>query len=180
MSGSSEKKQVPVVGEKLTYWRSVENRKRTEAYIASIENEFASDLTDISSMDRQSMLKVMGATIALSGIGISCRRPEEKILPYVKQPEEITPGIPNFYATAQPTPFGANGILVEAHEGRPTKIEGNPSHPESLGKSSLINQAAILEIYDPDRSRFPSQRDAGKSIPREWADWEQICNEPCP
>lgn len=164
-------------GEKLIYWRSMDNRRRTKEYLSSIENEFREGMTDISSMDRRSMLKVMGASIAMSGIGISCRRPEEKILPYVKQPETITPGIPNFFATAQPTPFGCNGILVESHEGRPTKVEGNPSHPESLGKASLINQAAALEIYDPDRSRFCVKEQAGAHIPAEWAEWDVFAAE---
>ncbi len=166
-----------VNGEKLTYWRSIENRKRTKEYIASIENEFAEGMTEISAMDRRSMLKVMGASIALSGLGVSCRRPEEKILPYVKQPESITPGIPNFFATAQPTPFGGNGILVESHEGRPTKVEGNPSHPGSLGKASLINQAAALEIYDPDRSRFCVKEHAGERIPAEWLEFDAFFAE---
>lgn len=175
MSASSNGKHpVRVNGEKLTYWRSIENRRRTEEYLASIENEFARDMTEISSMDRRSMLKVMGATMALSGLGVSCRRPEEKILPYVKQPEDIVPGIPNFFATAQPTPFGANGIVVESHEGRPTKVEGNPTHPESLGKASLINQASVLEIYDPDRSRFVVRNEAGQQVPKEWADWDSF------
>jgi Fe-S-cluster-containing dehydrogenase component/anaerobic selenocysteine-containing dehydrogenase len=163
-------------GEKLTYWRSIDNRRRTKEYISFIENEFTHDMTDITSMDRRSMLKVMGASIALSGIGISCRRPVEKILPYVKQPENIVPGIPNFFATAQPTPFGANGILVESHEGRPTKVEGNPSHPESRGKASLINQAAALEIYDPDRSKFCVREQAGLRLPADWVDWDSFAD----
>ncbi|HXW60563.1 MAG TPA: TAT-variant-translocated molybdopterin oxidoreductase [Myxococcota bacterium] len=161
-----------VNGEKLTYWRSIENRRRTKDYIASLHDEFAPDMTDITAMDRRSMLKVMGASIALSGIGISCRRPEERILPYVKEPQGYKPGLAKFFATAQPTPFGAQGILVESHDGRPTKIEGNPEHPESKGKSSTINQAAALEIYDPDRSRFCSEKKPGGHVPVDWAEWE--------
>ena len=153
------------------------NRRRTKEYIASIENEFAEGMTDISAMDRRSMLKVMGASVALSGIGVACRRPAEKILPYVKQPDSITPGIPNFFATAQPTPFGGNGILVESHEGRPTKIEGNPTHPGSLGKASLINQAAAFEIYDPDRSRFCMRKRDDERLPAEWADFDTFVSE---
>lgn len=161
-----------VNGEKLTYWRSIENRRRTEEYVASLHDEFAPDMTDITAMDRRSMLKVMGASIALSGLGVACRRPVEKILPYVKEPENFTPGIAHYFATAQPTAFGAQGILVESHEGRPTKIEGNPSHPESLGKASTINQASVLEIYDPDRSRYCSQKKPGGHVPMEWSEWD--------
>ncbi len=171
------KKNEQVEGEKLTYWRSIDNRRRTAEYVASIENEFAEGMTDISSMDRRSMLKFMGASIALSGMGIGCRRPEENILPYVKQPENFVAGIPKFFATAQPTPFGASPILVESHEGRPTKIEGNPSHPESEGKASFIAQASVLELYDPDRSRFVIRDQAGDKLPAEWLDWDNFFSE---
>lgn len=164
-------------GESITYWRSIENRRRTEDYLASIENEFLGDLSEITSVDRRSMLKVMGASMALAGLGASCRRPEDKILPYVKQPENIIPGIANFYATAQPTPFGAQGILVESHEGRPTKVEGNPSHPSSMGRASIINQAAALEIYDPDRSRFCVREDGSVRTMVSWDDFDSFCAE---
>jgi molybdopterin-containing oxidoreductase family iron-sulfur binding subunit len=166
-----------IKSEKLKYWRSIDNRYRTEAYMSKVHNEFAADMTDITAMDRRSMLKVMGASVALAGISMGCRRPIEKILPYVKEPENFTAGVPKFFATAQPTPHGAQAILVESHEGRPTKIEGNPSHPESLGKASTINQAAILELYDPDRSRFCLQRKAGVLTPVEWTEWDLFAHE---
>lgn len=174
---TSSKESTSVQGEKITYWRSIDNRRRTEEYMASIYDEFAPDMTDITAMDRRSMLKVMGASIALSGLGVACRRPVEKILPYVKTPEDFKPGIPKYFATAQPTPFGVNGILVESHEGRPTKVEGNPSHPDSLGKSSIINQAAALEIYDPDRARFCTKKQPGGRIPVEWTEWDVFVAE---
>lgn len=166
-----------VEGEKITYWRSIDNRRRTEEYIKSIENEFAQDIIDITSMDRRSMLKVMGASIALSGLGVACRRPVEKILPYVNQPESITPGIPNYFATAKPSPFGASPILVESHEGRPTKIEGNPHHQDSLGRSSLFSQASILELYDPDRSKYVKKDSNGLRLPADWADFDALISQ---
>lgn len=166
-------------GEPITYYRSIENRWKSKEYIAHLENEFFADLTEITSIDRRSMLKFMGASIALAGIGLSCRRPEEKILPYVHQPENIIPGIPNYYATAQPTSYGAFGLLVESHEGRPTKIEGNPSHPQNLGKASIFNQAAILELYDPDRSRFCIKENAGVFLPTEWAEFDNFFEQHC-
>lgn len=167
-----KQENVVLEGEKLQYWRSVDNRHRTEAYLKSIEDEFAPDMTDISAMDRRSMLKVMGASIALSGMGLSCRRPEEKILPYVKEPEDFQAGVPKFFATAFPSPLGANPVLVESHEGRPTKIEGNPSHPSSMGKATALAQASILELYDPDRSRFVRQNKAGDRHVVEWSEWD--------
>src|SRR5439155_13430018 len=77
----------------------------------------------------------------------------EELVPYVRQPEELVPGKPLFYATAMPFAGSGMGLLVESHEGRPTKIEGNPEHPSSRGATDLFAQAAILGMYDPDRSQ---------------------------
>src|SRR5205823_1751143 len=79
--------------------------------------------------------------------------PEEKIVPYVRQPEELVLGRPMFFATTYTFRGHARGILVESHEGRPTKIEGNPDHPASLGATDAIGQAHVLGLYDPDRSQ---------------------------
>ena len=94
----------------------------------------------------------MGASIALAGLA-GCRRPVEKIIPYVIAPEQIIPGVPNYYATTMQRDLDAIGFVVENHEGRPTKIEGNPEHPSSLGKTDSFAQAEILNLYDPDRSK---------------------------
>src|SRR5262245_7712475 len=98
-------------------------------------------------------MNLMGASIALHGLTACTRQPAEKIVPYVRQPEELIPGRPLFYATTMSVGGSATGLLVETHEGRPTKIEGNPLHPESLGACDVFAQAAILGLYDPDRSR---------------------------
>jgi molybdopterin-containing oxidoreductase family iron-sulfur binding subunit len=95
----------------------------------------------------------MGASLALAGVTACTRQPEEAIVPYVRQPEELVPGKPLFFATAMPFAGSGVGLLVESHEGRPTKIEGNPDHPSSLGATDLFAQAAILGLYDPDRSQ---------------------------
>src|SRR4029434_3805741 len=94
-----------------------------------------------------------GASMALAGVSACTRQPEEAIVPYVRQPEELVPGKPLFYATAMPFAGSSVGLLVESHEGRPTKIEGNPDHPSSLGATDLFAQASILGLYDPDRSQ---------------------------
>ena len=96
----------------------------------------------------------MGASLALAGIN-GCRpaSPDQKIVPYVNQPEQIVPGRPLFFATAFPMGGVGTGVLVESHEGRPTKIEGNPNHPGSLGATDAFAQASILTLYDPDRSQ---------------------------
>ena len=94
----------------------------------------------------------MGASLALAGLA-GCRRPKEKIVPYVKPPEEVIPGISQYYATSMPLGTSAYGVIVESHEGRPTKIEGNKKHPSTMGATNTLIQASILSLYDPDRSR---------------------------
>src|SRR4029434_8314444 len=98
-----------------------------------------------------------GASMALAGVSACTRQPEEAIVPYVRQPEELVPGKPLFYATAMPFAGSGVGLLVESHEGRPTKIEGSPDHPASLGATDAFAQASILGLYDPDRSQVLTQ-----------------------
>src|SRR5262245_9211142 len=98
------------------------------------------------------MMMLLGASLSLAGLA-GCRRPVEEIVPYVTAPEEFVPGIPRYYATTMPFGRSAYGLIVESHEGRPTKIEGNPNHPASLGASSTRIQASVLGLYDPDRSQ---------------------------
>jgi len=104
-------------------------------------------------LTRRDFLKVLGASIALAGLDGCTRMPAEKILPFVSQPPELTPGVPVHYATSMVLDGYATGLVVEAHEGRPTKVEGNPDHPASLGASGILEQASVLQLYDPDRAR---------------------------
>ncbi len=103
-------------------------------------------------VDRRTFFTLMGASMALAGLGTGCRRPEEKILPYTNRPEDMVEGRPIHYATSVPFYGTAIGLLVESTDGRPTKIEGNPDHPDSRGGSSAFLQALLLDLYDPDRS----------------------------
>lgn len=106
-------------------------------------------------MNRRSFLKLMGASLAMSGLGLtgcSAFAPNEEILPYARMPENLVPGKPLFFATSMPLGGYANGMLIETHEGRPTRVEGNPRHPASLGSISAVLQAAILDLYNPVRS----------------------------
>lgn len=102
---------------------------------------------------RRRFLELMGASLMLAGATGCTRQPTEFILPYVEPPEHAIPGRPRYYATAVPAFGGAEGVIVETHLGRPTKMEGNPGHPASLGGSSVRAQACVLELYDPDRAR---------------------------
>ena len=103
---------------------------------------------------RRDFLKLMGASLALAGVSASCtKQPEEKLVPWAKNPEQLLPGKPLFFATSMPWASGAIGLLVESHMGRPTRCDGNADHPASLGATDVWSQAAVLGLYDPDRSQ---------------------------
>jgi Fe-S-cluster-containing dehydrogenase component len=122
-------------------------------------------------LDRREFIQILGASLALGGLSGCMRRTEGKIVPYVTPPEDALPGVAHFYATAMPVEGFARGILVESNLGRPTKIEGNPDHPESLGATDAVTQAAILSLYDPERSRTPLHGGAAASWDAFAADW---------
>jgi len=144
------------------YWRSLEELADTEHFQKILREQAPRQASwlesTLDSPSRRTFLKLMGASLALAGLG-GCvpRRADEKIVPYVQQPELIIPGKPLFFATAAGLGGYATGILVESHEGRATKIEGNPDHPASLGATDAITQARILDLYDPDRSQVVRQ-----------------------
>ena len=135
-------------------WRSLPEFSDTSEYRETAAREFSALASEWSDdVSRRNFLKLMGASIALAGLSACTRKPVEKIVPYVKQPEELVPGQPLYFATSLSLNGYARGILVESHEGHPTKIEGNPDHPISSGASDLFMQAEILNLYDPDRSK---------------------------
>ena len=140
------------------YWRCLEELADTQEFRELLQREYPrhASVWD-ESLDRRGFLKLMGASLALAGLsGCLSSAPaptDEKIVPYVTQPEEIIPGKPLFFATAMPLGGFGRGVLVESHMGRPTKIEGNPLHPASLGAADVFMQASILDLYDPDRSQ---------------------------
>jgi MoCo/4Fe-4S cofactor protein with predicted Tat translocation signal len=136
------------------YWRSLDELADTPEFRDHKENEFPHGANDPDAkLDRRELLKVMAASAAFAGLSGCTKLPTQKIVPYVRQPEEIIPGKPLFYATAVTLGGVATGVLVESHMARPTKIEGNPDHPASLGASDAFAQAWILGLYDPDRSQ---------------------------
>ncbi|HWA85948.1 MAG TPA: TAT-variant-translocated molybdopterin oxidoreductase, partial [Opitutus sp.] len=137
-------------------WRSLEEYSNTAGFRARLADEFPAGATLWPhDLDRRDFLKLLGGSLALAGLAGCGGRPAEKILPYVSTPENLVAGQPDFYASAFSVEGYARGILVESHEGRPTKIEGNPDHPESLGATDAMTQASVLSLYDPDRSRAP-------------------------
>ena len=136
------------------YWRSLEALSESPEFQDYLHREFPENASEwIDPVGRRGFLKLMSASLALAGVSACTRQPTEEIVPYVRQPEELVPGKPLFFATAMPLSGAGLGILVESHEGRPTKIEGNPDHPSSRGGTDVFTQAAILGLYDPDRSQ---------------------------
>ena len=106
-----------------------------------------------SGVSRRGFLQLASASLALAGLTGCTKQPLEKIIPYVRQPEQIIPGKPLYFATALTHAGYALGVLAESHQGRPTKIEGNPDHPASLGATDAFAQASVLTLYDPERSQ---------------------------
>src|SRR5271154_983791 len=136
------------------FWQSIEQLSETKEYREFLEHEFPHDPEkDLDGINRRDVLKLAAASAALAGLSACTKMPTQKIVPYVKPPEEIIPGRPLFYATSMTLAGVATGLLVESHMGRPTKIEGNREHPGSLGGTDAFAQAATLGLYDPDRSK---------------------------
>jgi molybdopterin-containing oxidoreductase family iron-sulfur binding subunit len=136
------------------YWRSLNEIAETPEFKEMLHREFPNGATEWDDgVSRRSFLKMAAASLALAGLTACTKQPVQEILPYVKQPEELVPGEPLFYATSMSLGGYATGVLVKSCEGHPVKVDGNPEHPASLGASSIWMQASILDLYDPDRSQ---------------------------
>ena len=132
------------------HWQTVE---QYEALARGGSEEYCeAEDTPLDEVSRRRFLQLAAASFAFAGITGCTRQPPESILPYVTEPENVVPGRPKYYATAIPVGPMAQGVIVESHLGRPTKVEGNPAHPASLGASSVHSQASVLDLYDPDRA----------------------------
>jgi molybdopterin-containing oxidoreductase family iron-sulfur binding subunit len=156
-------------------YRSLDELADTAEFREMLNREFpkaASEWDD--GVSRRNFMKLMGASLALAGLTTACApRPVEKIVPYVQQPEHLVPGKPLFYATSFPWGGFAKGVLVEQHEGRPTKIEGNPDHVASLGAADIWAQGTVLNLYDPDRSKLLTHN----GNPSSWGTFISSLNE---
>ncbi|MBU0984941.1 MAG: TAT-variant-translocated molybdopterin oxidoreductase [candidate division Zixibacteria bacterium] len=159
------------------YWRTIEELGDTPEYRQSVIEEYKRGHEDDENpWSRRSFLTLMGASMALAGLA-GCRRPVDKIVPYVDQPEEVVPGVPQYYATTMPQSTGAIGLLVQTREGRPIKIEGNEAHPSSLGSTDALTQASILGLYDPDRSKKTREKGAEKTYDDFVTFWRERAEE---
>ena len=135
-------------------WQGLDEYMDSQAFRDAMRDEFPEDAAEWTNpVSRRTFVSLMGASLALAGAGCSVRpAPQRKIVPYTQQPDQITPGVPLHFATAAPLAGFVTGVLVRSNEGRPTKVEGNPDHPASLGSADLFALASVLDLYDPDRS----------------------------
>ncbi len=161
-TSARELSRVGGTGQKL--WRSLDEVSDTPAFREFVEREFPKGASELLGESRREFIKLMGAGLALAGAATipGCRRPDHKILAYSKDvPESSIPGKPIYYATSMPLPGGGvEGLIVETHDFRPTKVEGNPLHPLNQGKSSVWAQTSVLGLYDPDRLKHPVYRES--------------------
>jgi molybdopterin-containing oxidoreductase family iron-sulfur binding subunit len=152
------------------YWRSLNELADTAEFREWVHHEFPANATEmLDGASRRTVLKLMAASFGLAGLA-ACHRPVEHILPNSKgtDADNYAPGEPYYYTTVTSLGGHVTGLMVETHDGRPTKIEGNPDHPHSLGAATALQQAAVLGVYDPDRSS--KILNGGKAST--WADFE--------
>src|ERR1700743_270586 len=138
------------------FWKNLDELAETPAFHELMREEFprqSGSNEGVDAVSRRGFLKVMGASLTLAGLAGCTKQPDEPIFPYIKQPEDLILGKPMYFATAHPFPTGAIPVLVKSDAFRPIKIEGNPEHPMSKGKSDAFTQATLLDLYDPDRSK---------------------------
>jgi molybdopterin-containing oxidoreductase family iron-sulfur binding subunit len=151
-----DRKSLPILGQSVAAerrpWRSLAERARV-GVAPGAANEFAPGADQLDGVSRRGFMQLLGVSTAVATVGAACRKPNEKIVPFVRRPEEVTPGNPLHFATAASLDGYASGLLVTSHEGRPTKIEGNPAHPQTIGATTPFDQALILGLYDDDRAK---------------------------
>ena len=153
------------------FWKNLDELAETPSFQELMEEEFPRQSTEwVDGVSRRGFMKVMGASLALAGLAGCTKQPDEPIYPYIRQPEDLILGKPMFFATAHPFPTGALPVLVKSDAFRPIKLEGNPEHPVSKGKSDAITQGTLLGLYDPDRSQHCLQNGSNSS-------WSSFQNE---
>jgi molybdopterin-containing oxidoreductase family iron-sulfur binding subunit len=160
------------------YWRSLDDLAQTPEFRQWVEQEFPQGASEWADpVSRRHFVKIMSASFMLAGLGLAstgCRRPEQKILPFSKMPENYVHGVPEYFATAMPTRGSAISLAVRSNDGRPTKIEGNNLHPDSNGGTDRYAQASILNLYDPDRAKRFMKPGTGTSPEEAWGQIDSI------
>ena len=156
-----------------SYWRSLEELADAPEFREFVEREYPQHAEEWNDpLERRTFLKLMGASLALAGLSGCAFQPPEKIVPNIRQSEDSVPGKALFFATASSLGGIATPLLARSNDGRPTKLEGNPDHPNSRngdpndrGSSAtdIFSQASVLSLYDPDRSQIPLYREESRT-----------------
>ena len=152
------------------FWKNLDQLAARPEFHDLIQEEFPATATEwTDAVSRRGFMKVMGASMALAGLAGCTKQPDEPIYPYIRQPEDLIIGVPMYFATAYPFPTGAIPVLVKSDTFRPIKVDGNPEHPMTRGKSDAYTQATLLSLYDPDRSQHVLNRGQNAS----WSEFQQ-------
>src|SRR5246127_2863356 len=154
------------------FWKNLDELAETPEFHELMQEEFPRQSGAgewIDAVSRRGFLKVMGASLALAGLAGCTKQPDEPIFPYIKQPEDLVLGRSMYFASAYPFPTGAIPVLVKSDAFRPIKVDGNPEHPMSKGRSDAFTQATLLGLYDPDRSQRPRFRGETSA----WGDFQE-------
>jgi MoCo/4Fe-4S cofactor protein with predicted Tat translocation signal len=154
------------------FWKNLDELAEKPEFQELMREEFPRQSSAgewVDAVSRRGFLKVMGASLALAGLAGCTKQPDEPIFPYIRQPEDLVLGKPMYFATAHPFPTGAIPVLVKSDSFRPIKVDGNPEHPMSKGKSDAMTQATLLDLYDPDRSQHVLHRGEAAS----WGEFQQ-------
>ncbi|MGN6370249.1 MAG: TAT-variant-translocated molybdopterin oxidoreductase [Phycisphaerae bacterium] len=153
------------------YWRSLNELADKPSFREFVEREFPNRASEWFGGSRRAFLKIMGASMALAGLA-SCRRwPVEDLAPYAHRPAGRMDGVPVHYATAYEIGGMGHGVIAVSVDGRPIKVDGNPQHPLTKGASDPYLQASVLNVYDPDRSRTPVQRNGNSRTEKTWTEF---------
>jgi molybdopterin-containing oxidoreductase family iron-sulfur binding subunit len=154
------------------YWRSLDQFYQTPEFQDWLNKEFPNSAGEmLEGHSRRNVLKLMAASFGLAGL-TACRRPVENILPLSKAVDDYIHGQPVFYNTVMSLGGAAQGLTIETNDGRPTKVEGNPDHPWSLGRARGFHQASVLQLYDPDRALAFKDGDRNAT----WEEFNQFAN----
>ncbi len=169
MSGMSESLKNAQSGK--NYWRSLQELADTDEFREQLDNEFPGGIdAPVSGISRRRFLQFMSASIAMVSLA-GCRWPEEKIMPYAARPEGVDPGTTRKFATTMELGSVPLALLATSYDGRPIKIDGNPSFSLSQGATNAFAQASVLDLYDPARSRGLIQRSGGREANPSWEDF---------
>lgn len=147
------------------YWQSFGELNQSEAYNKEVKDEFKEELPFVgdesksfleTAAPRRDFLKYLGFSTAAAAVAASCEMPVKKAIPFANKPEDIVPGISNYYATTYVQDGDVVSVLAKVRDGRPIKIEGNDLSPITKGGTSARVQASVLDLYDTARLRFPT------------------------